>query len=256
MDGSSPLTDALLTVATLAIFICGLAFVLYRAIVWARRRAKRAYVIAAALAPFMGLGNVADPDFRIVQEAKRLKNREDDDAGDPPNPDDEGPALAAATAAGARKRQTHVVRNREVITAKSAAGRTRPALVWVIAITLGLGALLASLALSWLLFSAPPALSIEARSVRESLSVLEWAPLYLMSATLLASMVMFLRLRKRSVGLFGAYLAGGVLYTILLTVAAEPKPYFDVRVTMLAGMPLAIAVLAYMLRLKRRAVLA
>ena len=80
--------------------------------------------------------------------------------------------------------------------------------------------------------------------------------LYLMSATLLASMVMFLRLRKRSVGLFGAYLAGGVLYTILLTVAAEPKPYVDVRVTMLAGMPLAIAVLAYMLRLKRRAVLA
>lgn len=254
MDGNSPLIDSLLTVATLAIFICGLAFVLYRAIVWARRRAKRAYVIAAALAPFMGLGNVADPDFRIVQEAKRLKNREDDNPGDPPNPNDEDLVLTAATAAAASK--THSLRNRDVIASIGTARRSRPALVWTIALALGASALLTSLTLSWLLLSAPSALPLKTRFVRESLSVLDWAPLYLMSATLLASMVMFFRLRKSSVGLFAAYLAGGVFVTILLTATAEPKPYFDLRVTMLAGLPLAIAVLMYMLRLKRRAILA
>jgi hypothetical protein len=253
MNGSSPLIDALLTVATLAIFICGLAFVLYRAIVWARQRAKRAYVIAAALAPFMGLGNVADPDFRIVQEAKRLKSREDDDPGDPPNPD-EDVVLTAATAASAAK--TPRARNREASTANSAARRTRPVLVWVVAVALGLSALLAALVLSWLLLSTPSALPLEARAVRESLSALDWAPLYLMSAALLASMVMFFRLHKSSINLFLAYLAGGVLFTILLTVAAEPKPYFDLRVTIGAGLPLAIGVLVYMLRLKRRAILA
>ena len=57
---------------------------------WARRQSKRAYFIGAALAPFIALGNVVDPDFRIVQEAKQLKKREEDDPGDPPNPAEEG----------------------------------------------------------------------------------------------------------------------------------------------------------------------
>jgi hypothetical protein len=38
-----------------------------------------------ALSPFGAVGNVADPDFRIVNEAKRTKEHEEDDPGDPPN---------------------------------------------------------------------------------------------------------------------------------------------------------------------------
>jgi hypothetical protein len=53
-------------------------------------QSKRAYFIGAALAPFIALGNVVDPDFRIVQEAKQLKKREEDDPGDPPNPAEKG----------------------------------------------------------------------------------------------------------------------------------------------------------------------
>jgi hypothetical protein len=89
MDASSTLTDALLAAGAVAIFFCVGVFCLYRVVVWARRRSKRAYIVGAALAPFMALGKVVDPDFRIVQEAKRLKKREEDDAGDPPAPEDE-----------------------------------------------------------------------------------------------------------------------------------------------------------------------
>ena len=89
MDASSTLTDALLAAGTIVIFFYVVVRCLHRVVVWARRRKKRAYVIGAALAPFIALGNVSDPDFRITQEAKRLKNREDDDSGDPPDTEDE-----------------------------------------------------------------------------------------------------------------------------------------------------------------------
>jgi hypothetical protein len=235
----------------IAIFFCVLFYFLYRIVVWARRRAKRAYIIGAALAPFMALGNVADPDFRILQEAKRLKNREDDDPGDPPDPDDDELVLAAASAVA--ERQAQVVRHDAVVTARVAPPRIRPALVWVVSIALGLSAGLTSLILSWILLSDPSFLPLQARFVRGSLSVLDWAPLYLMSATLLTSMVMLFRLHKSSVWMFAAYVAVGVLLTVLWV---EPKPYFDLRVTMFGGMPVAIAVLAYMLRLQKRAILA
>ena len=89
MNESSALSDALLAAAAVAIFFCVAIFCLYRVVVWARRRSKRAYVVGAALAPFIALGKVTDPDFRIVQEAKQLKKREEDDSGDPPAPEDE-----------------------------------------------------------------------------------------------------------------------------------------------------------------------
>jgi len=89
MDATSTLTDALLAAAAVAIFFGVAAFCLYRVVVWARRRSKRAYFIGAALAPFIALGRVVDPDFRIVQEAKQTKKREEDDGGDPPAPEDE-----------------------------------------------------------------------------------------------------------------------------------------------------------------------
>jgi len=90
MDATSTLTDALLAAGAVAIFFCSAILCLYRVVVWARRRAKSAYVIGAALAPLIALGKVTDPDFRIVQEAKQLKKRDEDDAGDPPAPEGGG----------------------------------------------------------------------------------------------------------------------------------------------------------------------
>ena len=89
MNADATLTDALLAAGVVAIFFCVVILCLYRVVVWARRRSKGAYVIAAALAPPIALGKVTDPDFRVVQEAKQLKKREEDDSGDPPAPEDE-----------------------------------------------------------------------------------------------------------------------------------------------------------------------
>jgi len=89
MEGSPTLIEALLAAGAVAIFFCVAIFCLYRVVVWARRRSKRAYVIGAALAPLIALGKLTDPDFRIVQEAKQLKKREEDDSGDPPASEDE-----------------------------------------------------------------------------------------------------------------------------------------------------------------------
>jgi hypothetical protein len=77
--------DALVSVSIVAVAIfCG-----YRVVVWARRRAKGAYVVAALLSPILALGKVTDPDFRIVMEAKQHKKREEDEPGDPPSLEDE-----------------------------------------------------------------------------------------------------------------------------------------------------------------------
>ena len=93
MVDDSSLMDALLAACTVALFFVGVLYAAYRVVIWARRQKKRAYVIGAALAPFISIGNVVDPDFRIVQEAKQLKKREEDDAGDPPDPEDDDVAL-------------------------------------------------------------------------------------------------------------------------------------------------------------------
>lgn len=71
---------------SIAVFVVGvLPYVLYRVVRWARTRAKGAYALGAVLLPLGAFGNVSDPDNRIVQEAKELKKREEDNAGDPPN---------------------------------------------------------------------------------------------------------------------------------------------------------------------------
>jgi hypothetical protein len=98
-------------------------------VVWARRRSKGAYIIGAALAPIIALGSVVDPTLRNVQEAKQLKNREDDEPGDPPDADDEQLVLAAAKAAA---KKASLVHNDEVN--MIAPKPTRPAPVWPISI--------------------------------------------------------------------------------------------------------------------------
>lgn len=82
------LTQVIIDVVVLAVVVAAILYLLYLVVGWARRRAKRAYVIAAGLAPFMALGHVVDPEYRIVHEAKQHKKREEDEPGDPPSDDD------------------------------------------------------------------------------------------------------------------------------------------------------------------------
>lgn len=53
-----------------------------QAVRFARRGAPGAHVLGAAFLLF-GFGNFRDPTNEIVQQAKQLKQREDDDSGDP-----------------------------------------------------------------------------------------------------------------------------------------------------------------------------
>jgi hypothetical protein len=81
------LTQVIIDVVVLAGVVAAILYVLYLVVGWARQRAKRAYMIAAGLAPFMALGHVVDPDYRIVHEAKQHKKREEGEPGDPPSDD-------------------------------------------------------------------------------------------------------------------------------------------------------------------------
>ena len=47
-----------------------LVYFLYKLAIWARKKAKGAYILGAVLAPLMGFGNVSDPDFRERGEAE------------------------------------------------------------------------------------------------------------------------------------------------------------------------------------------
>ena len=73
--------DVFVAVTLVALFV----YVLYRIAVWAWKRARGAYVLGAVLAPLGAIGNVSDPDFKIVNEAKQQKKREEDNPGDPPS---------------------------------------------------------------------------------------------------------------------------------------------------------------------------
>jgi hypothetical protein len=85
VDALALLRDLLLAAGSLALVVA----VLWKLAVWARTRARGAYVLGTLFSPFMGLGNVVDPDFRVVNESKRLKQKEDDDPGDPPSSEDD-----------------------------------------------------------------------------------------------------------------------------------------------------------------------
>jgi hypothetical protein len=79
--------DVATDIAVMVGLLVAVLYGLYRLVLWARTRARGAYVLGAALSPFMAAGNVSDPDFRIVNEAKQLKKREEDNPGDPPSDD-------------------------------------------------------------------------------------------------------------------------------------------------------------------------
>jgi hypothetical protein len=81
MDVLTIVRDVLVAAVGLGLII----FVLYKVVVWARTRAEGAYVLGALFSPLMGFGDVVDPDHRIANEAKKLTQEEEDDAGDPPD---------------------------------------------------------------------------------------------------------------------------------------------------------------------------
>ena len=58
-----------------------------RAVLYAKKGSPGAQVLALTLMLF-GFGNIRDPTENIVQQAKQLKRREEDDSGDPPTGDD------------------------------------------------------------------------------------------------------------------------------------------------------------------------
>jgi hypothetical protein len=58
-------------------------FLLYKIAIWARGRAQGAYVLGALFSPLMGFGDVVDPDYRIADETKQGKQKEEDGSGDP-----------------------------------------------------------------------------------------------------------------------------------------------------------------------------
>jgi hypothetical protein len=76
--------EALLLQASVATAVLVLVpFLLYRIVKWARKRTKGAYALGAVILPF-GLGNVADPELRLVRQAQEQRKKEEDDSGDPP----------------------------------------------------------------------------------------------------------------------------------------------------------------------------
>lgn len=248
-----------IVIGVLASFVALALFVLvlYRLVLWARKQSKGAYVFAAAVAPFLAMGNVSDPDFRIVLEAKQLKKREEDDTGDPPNntDDDDGsePRRYSGTPAdldvdGAAKKRRLVARSNE--------RRRRPALVWAISIVVGL------VALTQLLIQTLPFLPSQSaqlvaalRDAVASVPMLDRATLFLLSAILLTSMTLFFRMRRSSIGWFVAYLALGSAAAVRYALTAARDPWFDAKASLI-GVTITALILVYMWRLKRRHALA
>lgn len=128
---------------------------------------------------------------------------------------------------------------------------SRPILVWVISIVLGAAAVLNAMILS---ASRLDLLGPAYRSAVASLTSFDLATLYVLFALQLASMVFFLRLRKRAVWVFGAYIGLASLAAFGYTLASETPAFFNELVS-LAGVVTALGILAYMLRLRKRHVL-
>jgi hypothetical protein len=199
------------------------------------------------------MGNVSDPDFRVVLEAKELKKREEDDAGDPPNdaadeeraePRRHGGACADPGYGKAEKKRRLLAVSKE--------RRQRPALVWAISLIVGL---IAITDLSVQSLSFVPGLSVSILSVLanavESTPVLDRTILFLSSAMLLTSMILFFRMSKTSFLWFVAYLGLGSAAVVREALTSAREPWFNGPASLM-GIAITAAILAYMWQLKRR----
>ncbi len=127
---------------------------------------------------------------------------------------------------------------------------SRPKLVWVISLVAGSMALAQLAILSFVLTSSSTAL----RDLTASVSAFDWLTLYVLATILLTSMVFLFRLRSRAVSWFAVYVGLSSWVAWAYAIAPENPPYFDELVS-LGGLLLALGILAYMLRLRKREVL-
>lgn len=129
---------------------------------------------------------------------------------------------------------------------------SRPKLVWVISIVVGLMAVSQIVILSSLFVLGPASSGL--RNMIASVSAFDWLTLYVLAGILLTSMFFLFRLRSRAVSWFAVYI--GLCSWVVLGYAISPEnpPYFDELVS-LGGLLAALGIFGYMLRLRQRHVL-
>jgi hypothetical protein len=130
---------------------------------------------------------------------------------------------------------------------------SRPKLVWVISVMVGLMAVSQLVILSSLLVLGPSSPGL--RNVAASVSAFDWLTLYVLAAILLTSMVLLFRLRRRAVSWFGAYIGLSSWVAWGYALSPETPPYFDELVS-LAGLLVALGIFGYLWRLRKHRVLA
>jgi hypothetical protein len=81
MDALSLLGWVLLTAAAFGLLVLSMV----KAVRFAKKGTPGAEVLGAVFLLF-GFGNFRDPTNDLVHQAQRLKRREEDDSGDPPDP--------------------------------------------------------------------------------------------------------------------------------------------------------------------------
>jgi hypothetical protein len=129
---------------------------------------------------------------------------------------------------------------------------SRPKLVWVISIVVGLMAASQLLILSSLFALGPSSPGL--RNMIASVSAFDWLTLYVLAGILLTSMVFLFRLRSRAVSWFAVYIGLGSWAALGYAVAPMNPPYFDELIS-LGGLLVALGIFGYMLRLRKRHVL-
>ena len=127
----------------------------------------------------------------------------------------------------------------------------RPTLVWVISVILGLMAASQLVILSFVLSSSNTAI----KDTIAAVSFFDWLTLYVLATILLTSMVFLFRMRRRAVSWFAVYVGLSSWVAWGYALAPENPPFFDELVS-LGGLVVALGVLGYMLRLRKRAILA
>ena len=126
----------------------------------------------------------------------------------------------------------------------------RPKLVWVISVVVGLVAASQIGILSLALTSSDAGI----RNIATSVSPFDWLMLYVLATILLTSMVLLFRLRRRAIVWFAVYIGVSSWMAWGYALAADNPPFFD-EIVSLGGLTVALALLAYMLRLRKRNVL-
>jgi hypothetical protein len=93
------------------------------------------------------------------------------------------------------------------------------------------------------------------RNTIAAVSTFEWLTLYALATILLVSMVFLFRLKRRAISWFAVYIGLSTWVSWGYAIAPVNPPFFDELVS-LGGLIVALVVLGYMLRLRKREILA